>query len=90
MDRLNHRYLIPRYSQKADAIIAVSNTARQHLIEYLGVEEDRIYTIYHGVDEAFERPVPTEKLEGVKCTYRLPDHFSCTVGRFIPPRILAG
>ena len=48
MDHLNHRYLIPRYCQKADAIIAVSNTARQHMIEYLGVEEERIHTIYMG------------------------------------------
>jgi glycosyltransferase involved in cell wall biosynthesis len=86
MDRLNHRYLIPRYSQKADAIIAVSNTARQHLIEYLGVEEDRTYTIYHGVDEAFERPVPTEKLDEVKCTYRLPDHFFLYCGQIYPPK----
>src|SRR5919106_2395303 len=39
IDRLNHRYLIPRYVQKADAVIAVSNTARQHVIEYLRVPE---------------------------------------------------
>jgi glycosyltransferase involved in cell wall biosynthesis len=86
MDRLNHRYLIPRYSQKADAIIAVSNTARQHLIEYLGVEEERVCTIYLGVDEAFGRPVPPEKLDEVKRTYRLPDHFFLYCGQIYPPK----
>jgi glycosyltransferase involved in cell wall biosynthesis len=86
MDRLNHRYLIPRYCQKADAIIAVSNTAKQHLIEYLGVEEERVHTIYLGVDEAFGRPVPPEKLEEVKHTYRLPDHFFLYCGQIYPPK----
>ena len=86
MDRLNHRYLIHRYSQKADAIIAVSNTARQHLIEYLGVEEERVHTIYHGVDKAYRRPVPPEKLDEVKRTYRLPDHFFLYCGQIYPPK----
>jgi glycosyltransferase involved in cell wall biosynthesis len=86
MDRLNHRYLIPRYCQKADAIIAVSNTARQHLIEYLGVEEERIHTIYVGVNEAFGRPVPPETLEEVKHTYRLPDRFFLYCGQIYPPK----
>jgi glycosyltransferase involved in cell wall biosynthesis len=86
MDRLNHRYLIPRYSQKADAIIAVSNTARQHLIEYLGVEEERIHTIYMGVDETFRRPVSPEELDEVKRTYRLPNHFFLYCGQIYPPK----
>jgi glycosyltransferase involved in cell wall biosynthesis len=86
MDRLNHRYLIPRYYQKADAIIAVSNTTKQHLIEYLGAEEERVHTIYLGVDEAFGRPVPPEKLEEVKRAYRLPDHFFLYCGQIYPPK----
>jgi glycosyltransferase involved in cell wall biosynthesis len=85
-DRLSHRYLIPRYSRKADAIIAVSNTTKQHLIEYLGVEEERVHTIYMGVDEAFKRPVPPEKLDKVKRTYRLPDHFFLYCGQIYPPK----
>ena len=85
-DQLSHRYLIPRYSRKADAIIAISNTVRQHLIEYLRVEEERIYTIYHGVDEAFGRPIPPEQLEQVRRTYRLPDHFFLYCGQIYPPK----
>jgi glycosyltransferase involved in cell wall biosynthesis len=90
MDRLNHRYLIPRYSKKAEAIIAVSNTAKQHMIEYLGVEEERVHTVYLGVDEAFGRSIPLEQLEQVRSTYGLPDRFFCIVGKSTLPRILAG
>lgn len=85
-DRLSHRYLIPRYSRKADAIIAASNTTKQHVIEYLGVEEDRVHTVFYGVDEAFGRPVPLEKLEEVKRNYGLPDHFFLYCGQIYPPK----
>jgi hypothetical protein len=85
LDRLNHRYLIPMYTQKAHAIIAVSNTAREHMIEYLGVEEDRVHTVYLGADEAFGKLIPTEKLEQVKGTYGLPNHFFLYCGQIYPP-----
>jgi glycosyltransferase involved in cell wall biosynthesis len=86
MDRLNHRYLIPRYSKKAEAIIAVSNTAKQHMIEYLGVEEERVHTVYLGVDEAFGRSIPLEQLEQVRSTYGLPDRFFLYCGQIYPPK----
>jgi glycosyltransferase involved in cell wall biosynthesis len=86
MDRLNHRYLIPQYFRKADAIIAVSNTAREHMIEYLGVKEDRVHTAYLGVDAAFGKPIPMEKLEQVKGTYRLPERFFLYCGQIYPPK----
>jgi glycosyltransferase involved in cell wall biosynthesis len=86
MDRLNHRYLIPRYAEKADAIIAVSNTVRQHLIEYLGVEERGVHTVYLGVDEAFGRPISSERLEEVRLIYRLPERFFLYCGQIYPPK----
>jgi glycosyltransferase involved in cell wall biosynthesis len=86
MDRLNHRYLIPMYAERADAIIAVSETVRQHVIEYLEVDEDRVHTVYLGVDEAFGRPIPLEKLEQVKRAYGLPDRFFLYCGQIYPPK----
>jgi glycosyltransferase involved in cell wall biosynthesis len=86
MDRLNHRYLIPRYAEKADAIIAVSNTVREHLIEYLRVEEERVHTVYLGVDEAFGEPILPERLEEVRSTYGLPERFFLYCGQIYPPK----
>lgn len=86
IDRLSHRYLIPRYAKKADLIIAVSNTARQHMIEYLGLDEDRVHTIYLGVDEAFKKTIPQERLEETRRTYRLPERFFLYVGQIYPPK----
>lgn len=86
MDRMSHRYLFPRYSRKADAIIAVSNTARKHVLEFLGVAEDRVHTVYHGVDEAFRKPIPREVLEEARRTYRLPERFFLYCGQIYPPK----
>jgi glycosyltransferase involved in cell wall biosynthesis len=87
MDRLNHRYLIPRYAEKADAIIAVSNMVREHLIEYLGVDDGRVHTVYLGVDEeAFGRPTSSERLEEVRCAYGLPERFFLYCGQIYPPK----
>ncbi|MEW6570093.1 MAG: glycosyltransferase family 1 protein [Nitrospirota bacterium] len=85
-DRLSHRYLIPRYAKKADAVIAVSNTTRQHVIEYLGVDESRVHTVYLGVDEAFKKPIPQGKLAAIRSAYRLPERFYLYVGQIYPPK----
>lgn len=85
-DRLNHRYLIPRYSHKADSIIAVSNTARQHVIQYLGAAPERVHTVYLGVEEIFRKPVPRELLDKTRQAYHLPEHFFLYVGQIYPPK----
>lgn len=85
-DRLSHRFLIPLYARAADRIIAVSNTARRHLAEYLDVEERRSATVYLGVDESFRRPIPPERLATVRRRYRLPERFFLYVGQIYPPK----
>lgn len=86
IDRLNHNYFIPRYASKADAIITVSDTTRDHVIKYLEVDENRVHTVYHGVDEAFREPIPDGKLKEVRKTYQLPDRFFLYVGQIYPPK----
>lgn len=85
-DRLNHRWLIPRYASKADAVIAVSNVTKNHLVKYLGVDEKRVQTVYHGVDEVFFKPVSPETLHQIRQDYRLPPRFLLYVGQIYPPK----
>lgn len=86
VDRLSHRFLIPRYAQKSEHIIAVSETARQHVIEYLGVDEDRVHTVYLGVDEAFGEQMDLSKLQATRKAYGLPDRFFLYCGQIYPPK----
>ena len=86
MDRVNHQFLIPRYARKANAIMANSETTRQHLIEFLNVDEDRVHTVYFGIDEVFRKPVALDKLEEVKRKYQLPEKFFLYCGQIYPPK----
>jgi glycosyltransferase involved in cell wall biosynthesis len=85
-DKISHRYLIPAYARKANAIIAVSESTRQQLIEYLGIDANRIHTVHLGVDESFRKPVGQETLERTRQAYKLPDRFILYVGQIYPPK----
>ena len=86
VDRLSHRYLIPRYAKKATRIIAVSDTTREHVIKYLDVDEERVSTVYLGVDETFRQPVSDHDKEVVRKKYRLPEQYFLYVGQIYPPK----
>ena len=86
MDRLNHRYLMPKFAAKAAKIIAVSNTARDHVLHYLPVSAERVETIYLGVVEGFHDPIPATRLEEVREAYDLPKRFFHYCGQIYPPK----
>jgi glycosyltransferase involved in cell wall biosynthesis len=85
-DRLSHRYLMPRYASKADGIIAVSNTTREHLIQYLNVSPEKIRSIYHGFDSTFGEPIPHDALSATRQKYQLPERYFLYVGQIYPPK----
>jgi glycosyltransferase involved in cell wall biosynthesis len=84
--RLVHTFLFPQYVSKATSIIAVSNTTKEHLMKFLGVNEKRIYTIYEGMHDSFKRPIEQSKLEKVRKDYNLPDKFFLYAGQIYPPK----
>jgi glycosyltransferase involved in cell wall biosynthesis len=89
VDRLSHRFLIPRYAARADAIVAVSEVTRQHVMEFLHVPEDRVVTIYSGVDDVFRRPLDDERLREIRAKHSLPDRFLLYAGAIYPPKNFA-
>jgi glycosyltransferase involved in cell wall biosynthesis len=86
VDRLSHRFLVPRYAVRADAIIAVSEVTRQHVMQYLPVTADRVFTVYSGVDDVFRRPPDPERLQAVRAKYALPERFLLYAGAIYPPK----
>jgi glycosyltransferase involved in cell wall biosynthesis len=85
-DRLNHRYLFPRYARKADHIIAVSDVTRRQLQEFLNVEPERITAVRLGVSEAFREPVPGPAIAAAKERFRLPERYFVYCGQIYPPK----
>jgi glycosyltransferase involved in cell wall biosynthesis len=47
--------------ERADAIIAVSHSTKEDILEYTAAEEEKITVIYHGVSEAFLDQAPSEE-----------------------------
>jgi len=89
VDRLSHRFLVPRYAARADAIIAVSEITRQHVMQYLPVPAERVFTVYSGVDDVFRRPIDEARLRAVRAKYSLPERFLLYAGAIYPPKNFA-
>lgn len=53
--------LIPRVMNRADKIIAISNFTKKEIIRLLGIEENKIVVIHHGVDHSKYKPLDKEK-----------------------------
>jgi O-antigen biosynthesis alpha-1,2-mannosyltransferase len=86
IDRLNHRLLIPQYAAKSDAVIAVSETTREHVMKYLDVPAERVHTIYSGLSDAFRQPQDREQLEAARRRFNLPARFLLYCGAVYPPK----
>jgi glycosyltransferase involved in cell wall biosynthesis len=86
VDRLNHRLLIPQYAAKSDAIIAVSETTRDHVMQYLNVPGTKVHTVYSGLSDAFHSAVSPEQLEDARRRFRLPPRFLLYCGAVYPPK----
>ena len=86
VDRLSHRFLVPRYAARAAAIIAVSEVTRRHVLQYLPVAGDRVFTVYSGVDDVFRRTPDPERLRAVRARYALPERFLLYAGAIYPPK----
>jgi glycosyltransferase involved in cell wall biosynthesis len=86
LDRLSHRFLVPRYVAKADALFAVSETTRAHMQQYLGIPPERVHTVIAGVSDAFRAPLSEEQSARVRDHYQLPDRYVLYSGAIYPPK----
>ena len=86
IDRLSHRWLVPRYAAKADAIIAVSEVTREHVMQFLHVDPERVHTVYSGVNTSFRTPLSAADLAAVRKRYQLPERFVLYAGAVYPPK----
>ena len=86
IDRMSHRFLVPRYASRAAAIIAVSEVTRQHVMQYLHVPPERVVTVYSGVDDVFRRPLNAARQDEIRRKYALPERFVLYAGAIYPPK----
>ncbi|MCL5264950.1 MAG: glycosyltransferase family 4 protein [Chloroflexi bacterium] len=85
-NRLNHTYLslFTRLSvQRADRVIAVSESTRRDLVRLCGLPAEKIAVIYHGVESLFS-PVSSVVIEEFRRSRQLPEQYVLFIGTLEP------
>ena len=83
--RLWHQNLLAKkIIQQADAIIAVSDSTKNDLIDLLNIEAGKIKVIAEGVDGKFQPTDNQIELARVKKRYKLPEKFLLFLGTLEP------
>lgn len=81
------RDAVPRALQRADVIVADSESTRRDLHRLLNIAPERVSVVYPAVDERF-RPLPPDVCEPVRQRLRLPSRFVLFVGTIEPRKNL--
>ncbi len=89
---LNRWYLsrfTARSVKQAKAIITISESTRQDVINLLGAPPERVHTIYCGVEPSFQ-PLPAAEVAAFKAARGLPDTFILFLGTLEPRKNVDG
>lgn len=85
---LYRRWNVPKIAERAEMIITVSDYERQRIIEGLGIQPERVRTIYNACGNHFTPERNVEKLEAFKKKMNLPDRFVLFLGNTDPKKNL--
>lgn len=80
-----HKFIYPKkQAQKADLIVAISESTKEDLINLYGIKKEKIKVIYPGIDKKF-RPIEKDNpnLDRVRKKYGLPDNLPAGKAGFI-------
>jgi glycosyltransferase involved in cell wall biosynthesis len=82
-DTLIYKFKSRKACQNADAIVAVSEQTKRDIIEFYGINPEKIYVIYQDCDAAFQTKLSTEHIENVKVKYQIKKKYILSVGTII-------
>lgn len=68
----------------ADHVITISNHSKKDLIEYFGIDEQKISVIPLGVDNKWATQFSSEELADIRARYRVPSGFFVFIGTLQP------
>jgi len=84
---LSTRLVVPRSVLRADVVIAVSENTAKDVVEFFGIDRNRIEVVPHGVSAKF-RPMGRDELDDARDRLGLPDRFILFVGTVEPRKNL--
>lgn len=77
-------FMLPRFLQQADAIIAVSRNTKRDALRVLNLPPEKIHVIPEGIDARFAPVTDPQQLAAVRQRYNLPQRFVLTLGTLEP------
>ena len=80
IDRELYKRKYLRSCRIADKIIAISEQTKRDLIDFAGIDEQKITVVYQGCNPLFLKEISEDRLQSIKKKYNLPSHFLLNVG----------
>lgn len=84
----HYKKFFPKYAEKADKIITVSEFSKQDIVENYKVNPEKIHVVYNGANEGF-KPIPEEVKTLVRDKYTFGNQYFMFVGSLHPRKNLA-
>lgn len=66
--------------KRANQIIAISEKTKADIIEFYGINSEKIEVIYQSCDDSFKTAFPQTTLDKIRTTYKLPQKYLLNVG----------
>jgi len=83
--RLWHKYIgIDKLLDRANTIIAVSESTKKDLIDIYNVDNEKIKVIYSGIDPLFRQNFDNKSIQTVRQKYNLPEKYILYLGTIEP------
>lgn len=67
--------------KNADAIICISESTKETLVEYTGVPRNKVYVVYFGISDTFSRETRQDKIKSVLNKYHINSKYVLNIGR---------
>ena len=80
VDRVIYRNKFRYSSRIANRVIAVSQQTREDLVNFFGIEREKIHVIYQGCNESFAKRLNDTQKRQVRLKWNLPEHYLLYVG----------
>jgi|APTNR8051073442_1049403.scaffolds.fasta_scaffold00268_28 glycosyltransferase involved in cell wall biosynthesis len=83
LDRLIYDWKFNYACRHADRIVAISESTKNDIVEFYGIDPQRIEVIYQSCDARFGQPRLPEEIAGIVQKYGLPQNYLLYVGSII-------
>jgi glycosyltransferase involved in cell wall biosynthesis len=82
-DTLIYKIKFRKACKNADAVVAVSEQTKRDIIDFYGINPEKIHVIYQDCDVAFQEKLNAEQIENVKTKYQIKKKYILSVGTII-------